>query len=131
MRVEPQQLKSFLLDAGLLTEKQFDQAEKKAQAKNKDIGSVLVFEGLISSEELAKLQAYILGIPFVDLTKITILPEVLKIIPEPVARTNNIIAFRKEEKNLEVAMLDPEDLRVIESIKKKGKPKNFASLNYS
>jgi len=131
MRVEPQQLKSFLLDAGLLTEKQFDQAEKKAQTKNKDIGDVLVFEGLISSEELVKLQAYILGIPFIDLTKITILPEVLKIIPEPVARTNNIVAFRKEEKNLEVAMLDPEDLRVIESIKKKGKPKNFASLNYS
>ena len=131
MRVEPQQLKSFLLDAGLLTEKQFDQAQKKAQTKNKDIGDVLVFEGLISSEELVKLQAYILGIPFIDLTKITILPEVLKIIPEPVARTNNIVAFRKEEKNLEVAMLDPEDLRVIESIKKKGKPKNFASLNYS
>ena len=119
MRVEPQQLKAFLLDAGLVTEAQFEAAQKKAEKTKQKVGDVLVSEGLITQEELIKLEAYILGIPFVNLEKEIIDPKILKIIPEPIARSHNIIAFRKKGMNLEVAMLDPEDLRTIEFIKKK------------
>jgi len=118
MRVEPQQLKAFLLDANLVTEEQFDAAQKKAEKINQKVGDVLVSEDLISQEELIKLEAYILGIPFVNLEKEIVPPEALKIIPEPIARSHNIIAFRKQGNDLEVAMLDPEDLRTIEFIKK-------------
>lgn len=119
MRVEPGQLKVFLMDAGLVKKEQFDQALKKAEKTNQKVGDVLVSEGILSEEELVKLEAYILGIPFVGLEKETIDPEVLKIIPEPIARRYNIVAFRKRLNVLEVAMLDPEDLRTIEFIKKK------------
>jgi type IV pilus assembly protein PilB len=118
MKVEPQQLKAFLLDAGLITEDEFKKAFKKAQKTNQKVSDVLISEGLISQDELIKLEAYILGIPFVNLEKEKIDPELLKIIPEPVARSHNIVAFRKIGNNLEVAMLDPEDLRTIEFIKK-------------
>jgi len=118
MRVEPQQLKAFLLDTNLVTEEQFDTALKKAEKTKQKVGDVLVSEGLISEEELIKLEAYILGIPFVNLEKEIVPPEVLKTIPEPIARSHNIVAFRKKENDLEVAMLDPEDLRTIEFIKK-------------
>ena len=128
MRVEPQQLKLFLLDANLVTQKQFEQVQKKAKQKNKEISEILIDDKLISQEELIKLKAYILGIPFVNLEEISVDPEVLKIIPEPIAKTNNIIAFRKKGKELEVAMLDPEDLRMIEFIKKKADLKILARL---
>ena len=118
MKVEPQQLKAFLSDAGLITEAQFDQARERAEKTNQKVGDVLVSEGLIGEEELIKLEAYILGIPFVNLEKEIISPEILKIIPEPIARSHNIVAFRKKGNDLEVAMLDPEDLRTIEFIKK-------------
>jgi type IV pilus assembly protein PilB len=119
MRVEPQQLKAFMLDAGLIKEAQFDEALKTAQKEGKKIEEVLVSENLISQEDLIRLEAYILGIPFVNLEKEKVDPEVLKIIPEPIARSHNIVAFRKKGRNLEVAMLDPEDLKTIEFIKKK------------
>jgi len=119
MRVEPQQLKAFLMDAGLVTEEQFEKAFKKAEKTKQKVGDVLVSEGLITQEEFIKLEAYILGIPFVNLEKEKVEPKVLKIIPEPIARSHNIVAFRKKGTNLEVAMLDPEDLRTIEFIKKK------------
>jgi type IV pilus assembly protein PilB len=118
MEVEPQQLKAFLVDAGLITEKQFDEAYKKAKKNKQEINQVLISEKLITQEQLTKLEAYILGIPFVDLEKETIDPKVLKIIPEPIARSHNIVAFRKSGNDLEVAMLDPKDLRTIEFIKK-------------
>ena len=118
MRVEPNQLEAFLLDSGLITRDQFNEAQKKAEKSNKKLEDILVLEGLISQEELIRLEAYILGVPFINLEKEMIDPKVLEYIPEPVARLNNIVSFKKEGNNLEVAMLDPEDLRTIEFIKK-------------
>jgi len=119
MEIEPQQLKKFLLDTGLITKEQFEEAQKKSEKTDQKIGEILVLDGLINQEEFIKLQAYILGIPFVNLEKDIVPPDVLKTIPEPIARSHNIVAFRKRGQNLEVAMLDPEDLRTVEFIKKK------------
>jgi type IV pilus assembly protein PilB len=118
MRVEPQQLKAFMLDAGLITSEKFDQCLKEAEEKGKRVEEILVSQGIIEEEELKKLEAYILGIPFVNLEKEIVPPEVLKIIPEPIARSHHIVAFRKRGNELEVAMLDPEDLVTIDFIKK-------------
>ena len=131
MRVEPQQLKAFLLDAGLITKDQFEKALKKAEITRQKVGDVLVSDGLIAQEELIKLEAYILGIPFINLEKEKISPEVLKFIPEPIARSHNIVAFRKKGNNLEVAMLDPEDLRTVEFIKKTANLKILPRLTTS
>ena len=118
MKVEPQQLKAFLIDAGLVNDEKFEKILAKSKTSNKKIGDVLIAEGVLSREELVKLEAYILGIPFINLEKEVIRPEILKIIPEPIARNHNIVSFRKNGRDLEVAMLDPEDLRMIEFLKK-------------
>jgi|TARA_B100001971_G_C18250156_1_gene577524 type IV pilus assembly protein PilB len=95
MRVEPKQLKAFLLDANLVTESQFEKALKKAQKTKQKVGDVLISESFITEEELIKLQAYILGIPFVNLEKEVVPPEILKIIPEPIVDIE-----KKEESSL-------------------------------
>lgn len=118
MRVDLQQLKNFLLDAKLITIAQFEKAKKISEKNNQKIEDVLVSEGFMTQEELIKLEAYVLGIPFVNLEKEKIDLDILRMIPEPIARSHNIVAFRKRERDLEVAMLDPEDLRTIEFIKK-------------
>jgi len=119
MRVSDQQLKAFLLDAGLATESQLAKAESEAKRKQQRLGEVLVGQGTVKPADLARLQAYILGIPFVSLEKGIIQRGTLEIIPEAVAREHNIVVFKKSGGNLEVAMLDPEDLQTIEFIKKK------------
>jgi len=131
MRVEPQQLKAFLLDANLVTGEQFDAALKKAYKTGQKVGDILVAEGSLSEEELVKLEAYILGTPFVNLEKERINPEVLKIIPEPIARNHNIVAFKKRGNDLEVAMLDPDDLQTIDFIKKTSNLKILPRLTTS
>ena len=119
MRIENEQLKAFLLDAGLVSEQELAGAEESAKKDKKRLRDVLLEQALIGEEQLVRTEAYILGIPYVNLQAEKIDPEVLKIIPEPIARSNNILAFRKKGQDLEVAMLDPDDLRTIDFIKKK------------
>ncbi len=131
MRVSSEQLKAFIIDTGLVAKDDFEKAQKKSKKSNQRIEDILISEGLTTQEKLTKLEAYILGIPFVNLEKEIIPSEVLKIIPEPIARSHNIIAFRKNNGNLEVAMLDPEDLATIEFIKKKANLKILPRLTTS
>ncbi len=117
MIVTNKQLKEFLVDSGLVTAEDVESAEKKK--KKGSLGEVLVSEGKISEDDLRKTQAYILGIPFVDLKGQKLDHNVLSMIPEPIARKHNIVAFKKTPTALEVAMLDTEDLEAIEFVKKK------------
>ncbi len=119
MKIENQQLRSFLIGADIITEEQFNQISQRAVKENKKISDILVAEKFISEENLIKMKAYILGIPFINLEEKKIDANILKIIPEPIARSHNIIAFKQENKKLEVAMTDPEDLGTIDFIRKK------------
>ncbi|MEY2664357.1 MAG: hypothetical protein RIT04_165 [Candidatus Parcubacteria bacterium] len=119
MYVEQGQLKKFILDSALVSKEDLELAETEAQAKKKNIGDVLVAQGKITDDAFRRMQAYVLGIPFVDLKTRTIPFEILSLIPEPVARTHNIVAFKKNEDSLEVAMLDVDNLSAIDFIRKK------------
>ena len=119
MFIEKKQLRDFVLDSGLVSQADFAKAEKEAEKSGVSLGEELVRQGKISEDDLRRMQAYVLGIPFVDLRGQKVDFEVLSLIPEPIARTNNIVSFRKDEKGLEVAMLDTSDLGAIDFVKKK------------
>lgn len=119
MKVEPKQLREFLIDAGLVEQSVVDEAIKESGQNGKALGDLLLEKGAISEEELRKMYAYILGIPFIDLEKEKIPKEVLQLIPEPIASKNNIVAFQKSNRELRVAMLNPDDIQTIDFIKKK------------
>lgn len=119
MRIENKQLKDFLLDSNLLDEKIVDENFQEASQSNQKLGDLLVEKKLINEIELKKLYSYILGIPFVNLEKESITPDILQIIPEPIAKKYGIIAFEKNGNDLKVAMKNPEDLQTIDFIRKK------------
>ncbi len=119
MRVNAKEFKKFLVEANLISESKLEELEKVAKEKDSDLEEVLVSEGSISDDDLRRAQAHVLGIPFVDLKEEKVDFGVLSLIPEPVARNNNIIAYRQTEKGLDVAMLDVDDLQAIDFVKKK------------
>ncbi len=119
MHVEDAQIKDFIIDAGLISKSEVEEVEKEAKSKKKPLSNVLVQKGKFSDDDLRRIQAYILGIPFVNLKGQTLNRDILNLIPEPIARKHNIIAFEKKEGSLEVAMLDTDDLQALNSIKKK------------
>lgn len=119
MHIEEEQLKDFILDSGLVSKADITKAEQVAQDKKQSLGKVLVSQGKITEDDLRRMQAYVLGIPFVDLKGEKLPFEVLSLIPEPIARNHNVVAFKKSDTALEVAMLDTEDLTALDFIKKK------------
>ena len=119
MRIAVQQLKDFLLDSGLLSKEKVEEAIVKATEAKQELGQYLLEAELLKEAELQKVYAYVLGIPFVDLSKETIPLEILQVVPEPIAKKSNIVSFEKEGNNLKVAMLNPEDLQTLDFIKKK------------
>jgi len=119
MLIQESKLKKFILDSGLASRAEVLAAEKDAEKEGGGVGDVLVKQGKISSDDLRRVQAYILGVPFVDLKGQKIDFAILSLIPEPIARKHNIVAFRKSDSGLEVAMLDVDDLEAIDFVRKK------------
>ena len=119
MHVSEGELKEFIIDSGLVSKKDLDDAAVEAEKRSQSIGATLVSRGLLTEDALRRIQAYVLGIPFVNLREHRIPPEILSLIPEPIARTHNIIAYKQTVDTLEVAMLDVEDLASVDSVRKK------------
>ncbi len=119
MHVSEGELKEFIIDSGLVARKDIDAAAEEARTRGQSLGDILISRGSLTEDALRRIQAYVLGIPFVNLKDHPIPADILSLIPEPIARTHNIIAFKKEGDSLDVAMLDVEDLASIESVRKK------------
>ncbi|MDQ5954157.1 MAG: type pilus assembly protein PilB [Patescibacteria group bacterium] len=119
MQIDEKKLKKVILDGGLISEKDIDEVSKKAKDKKQKFSDMLLSEGKISEVDLKKMEAFVLGIPFVNLEKQKIDFSILSLIPETIAKNDNIIAYNKTDKGLEVAMLDADDLPVIDFIKKR------------
>ena len=119
MRIADDQLKRFVLDSSLVSKTDISVAEKVVKDENRTLGEALIAGGYMTEDDMRRVESYILGIPFVSLKGIKVDFEILSLIPEPVARTHNIIAFKRNESSLEVAMLDTADLPAIDFIKKK------------
>ncbi len=119
MQINEEQLKKFILDSGLVSQVDLEFATQEASTKSQKLSNVLLSEGKISETDLKKMEAFVLGIPFINLVNQKIDFSVLSLIPEPIARNYNIVAYKKGEDTLEVAMLDVDDLPIIDSIKKR------------
>ena len=119
MRIQDEQLKRFVLDAGLIKKGDIAAVEKIAKDENRTLAEAFISQGHMTEDDMRRVESYVLGVPFVSLKNVKIDFEVLALIPEPVARNHNIIAYKKSDTELEVAMLDTADLPSLDFIKKK------------
>lgn len=119
MQIRNSQLKKFFIDSDLLTPAQIKEMEAKAEKDNISLETALLRAQLVSDQDMSKAKAYMNGIPYVNLKEEEIDPQILKVIPEQMARQYNAVSFGKQGNKLKVAMLDPNDLLFIDFIGKK------------
>lgn len=87
-----------------------------AKEENGKLRDILVRMGLITEKELASLLSLELKIPYLNLSKYKINPELGKLVPEKMARTHLIIPVSKIGAKLTVAMTDPLNIFAVDDI---------------
>ena len=119
MQINEDQLKRFILESKLVSKDDLEQILEEASEQKKNWTDLLLNKNKISEIDLKRMEAFALGIPFVTLEKEKLNIDILSLIPETIARNYNIIAYNRKDSALEVAMLDVDDLPVIDFIKKR------------
>lgn len=119
MTLDSAEFKAFIIDSGLASKADIESAAKEAEEKGVTLSSVLMSRSVMSEDDVRRVEAYVLGIPFISLTEVKIPADILALIPEPIARKHNVVAYKKTSSEIEVAMLNTDDLPSIDSIRKK------------
>ncbi len=106
MFVDSSALKELLISARVGSRVLLDDLEQEAKEKGMSLSERVLAEGLISGDDLRRLEAKAAGVPFVSAWTEEIPYTVLAKIPEPIARAHNVIALRESDGGLEVIGLD-------------------------
>lgn len=107
----------MLVSAGLITGQQLNEALDAQRVSGGKLGQVLIHKKFIEERGLLAFLSKQFGIEFVDLSAKELIDEVVKIIPENIARRYNLIAVEKADKMLKVAMEDPLNIVVLDDLK--------------
>lgn len=115
-----QEIYNIVLKSKLVSKERLDDAFNKAQATKQPLSDVLVSEGLLTGEFLAREIAKSLKIPYVDLDTHSITNELSEIIPENMCEQYKAVAFdaKKNEIFVAVAKYPVDELEVY--LKSKG-----------
>lgn len=119
MLYSDQTLYKTLSELEVISKKQLDEALESASTQKVHLSKILIDRDLISDENLGRVIADMIKVPFVSLTDTAISPEFLQIIPENVANSQRIIAFSSDKAGLKLAMADPSNKEIINMISKK------------
>lgn len=107
----------ILVEEGILTEEQLEEALKAGKAENKKIGEAITDLGFASEQDIAEALSSQLGFEYVNLSTVHIPDNVLSLINESVLRKHLMIpyAFVPNTINqVKVAMVDPMDMSAID-----------------
>ena len=115
----PASLEDALAKIGLLTPQQLDFVKSESKRRQESADKILAQMAWVTSEQLARAKAAVLGITFVAPDTKPISPEVLSLIPDEVAKRFTVIPIARDGETLSVAMVDPLDLQAIEFLEKK------------
>jgi type IV pilus assembly protein PilB len=107
-----------LVEAGLINNAQLNEALARRTTTGERIGEALVALGYISERDLVRTLAKDADIPFLDSSELQVDPGVVSLIPDQVARGQNLIPLRADGRALVVAMGNPFDIGVIRSLER-------------
>lgn len=118
------QIKSLLLQSGQVSEKILLDLQQSAINARISLQEAAIEKDAISDENLGILIANFLKYPFIFLTRVTIPEEILRIVPERLARKYKVICFAKDADGIKLAMANPANAELLEMVSKKTKLKS-------
>ncbi|EHM09894.1 LOW QUALITY PROTEIN: type II secretory pathway, ATPase PulE/Tfp pilus assembly pathway, ATPase PilB [Thermanaerovibrio velox DSM 12556] len=111
-------LGDILIQAGVLTESTLNAALKEQKVSSMRLGEILVKNGWVSEKHLAEALSRQLKVPLVSLARYKPTPEVLKVVPESMARRLEVVPLSLlDNGKLLVATADPLNVVALDELK--------------
>jgi hypothetical protein len=112
----PLDFASILVQRGVLTAEQLAEARDVQCRNGEPLEVILVRLGYATAADIALALAEADGLPFFDLTGVTIPARVIELVPESVARENIILPLACDEGALWMVVSDPRDTDTLEKL---------------
>ncbi|HEX2770222.1 MAG TPA: hypothetical protein VHN12_13175 [Geobacteraceae bacterium] len=110
-------LLDMLLEAGLISREQFEEALLNRVVFGGKIGTSLIEMGFVTEENLARFLSRKLAVPYVSPEHLLAIPlAVIALIPRELALKYRAIPLSLEKRRLNLVMADPADLKAIDEI---------------
>lgn len=114
-------LENILKNYFKLDETIIKQYSLTAKERKMSLEEYLIVENIITEDGLYKFLAENFQNEYIELKGNDINLDILNIIPEEFAHEHQVVAFKKTEDELDVAMLDPNDIQTIEFFETKNR----------
>jgi type IV pilus assembly protein PilB len=119
MRISDTLVEKLLKGTGKISADQLATLKEQEKSEKKPLQDLAIKSNLISEKDLTKLYAQEIDIPFIDLNSKEIKREILRLIPERIAKQYNAVVFGVEEDGTKLlAMEDPDDVQAINFLQK-------------
>ncbi|MBU2235552.1 hypothetical protein KKA01_00660, partial [Patescibacteria group bacterium] len=105
-----------LLEGKYISQTQYADAQEKSKALAVSVLQVISEENMVPDEEFAKVKSKVYGVPFMDLFGKMIRSDILNIISHELAQNYKMVAFNKEDNEVSIAMLQPNDFHALEAV---------------
>jgi len=112
-------LGEVLVQQKAISEDQLTQALAEQRRTGRKLGRVLADLGFLSEASLYDILSKHLQVPFIDLKQVHLAPEVVKLLPEPLARRYRAIVLQRDDRGLLIGMADPSDLHAYDELQAK------------
>lgn len=117
------QVEKLLVEEGLIEQGKLDALRVKASEGSQPLLQLLVNEGNVSNEVLAKTVAQVNKIPYVNLVDARIDKEILRLLPKDVAEHYMAVPIGEIKNKLVIAMLDADNVQAVDFLANKiGRP---------
>src|SRR5262245_31196480 len=113
----PDRIGDLLVKEGLITREQLAKAISEQKQTGFRLGYCLVKLALVPEVELTKVLAKQHKMPAVDLSRFEVDPKIAKTVPADIARKHCLIPVKPDGRTLTIAMADPMQLGVLEDRK--------------
>ncbi|MDO5344073.1 MAG: ATPase, T2SS/T4P/T4SS family [Candidatus Saccharibacteria bacterium] len=119
MRISDSIIEKILRQGEVVSESQLADLKMEAERTHHPLQAIIVEQKIISEIELGKKIGEYINVPFVQIEPKDIADEVLKKIPEHIARQYNVVLFDVDDNGVfSLAMEDPDDVQALNFIQK-------------
>jgi type IV pilus assembly protein PilB len=109
-------LGDLLVREGLIDTEQLARALQEQKGSNDKLGGILVKLNFVTEEKLIAFLSRQYGIQSITLSQLDVDPEVLKLVPEQIARKYEVLPIRRQGNQVTLAMADPTNVFALDDV---------------